>query len=148
MIADLWQDLRYGARTLMKQPTFTLIAVMTLAIGIGANTAIFSVINAVLLKPLPYAQPEQLVMVYGEFPAIRTNQMRLSVPEYTDFQQQTQRFAASGVFDSSGSANLTPNEGGEPERVERAMLTPEMFAVLKAAPLLGRVFTPEDAQQG
>jgi putative ABC transport system permease protein len=148
MIADLWQDLRYGARTLMKQPVFTLIAVLTLALGIGANTAIFSVINAVLLKPLPYAQPEQLVMVYGHFPALNTNQMRLSMPEYVDFQQQTRSFAASGVMDSTGSANLAPEEGGQPERVERAMLTPEMFAVLKAAPLLGRVFTPEDAQQG
>jgi putative ABC transport system permease protein len=148
MIADLWQDLRYGARTLMKQPVFTLIATLTLALGIGANTAIFSVINTVLLKPLPYSQPEQLVMIYGEFPALNTNQMSLSVPEYTDFQQQAQSFAASGVFDSSGSANLAPEEGGQPERVERAMLSPEMFAVLRVAPLLGRVFTPEDAQQG
>jgi len=148
MIADLWQDLRFGARTLAKQPGFTLIAVLTLALGIGANTAIFSVINAVLLKPLPYSQPEQLVMIYGEFPALKTNQMSLSPPEYVDFQQQTRSFAASGVFDSSGSANLTPHEGGVPERVERAMLSPEMFAVLRVAPLLGRVFAPEDAQQG
>jgi putative ABC transport system permease protein len=147
MIADLWQDLRFGARMLIKQPGFTLIAILTLALGIGANTAIFSVINTVLLKPLPYAQPEQLVMVYGEFPALKTNQMRLSAPEYTDFQQQTRSFAASGVFDSV-SANLTAHGGGEPERVEGGALTPEMFAVLKIAPLLGRVFAPEEAQEG
>jgi len=148
MIADLWQDLRYGARTLMRRPGFALIAVITLSLGVGANTAIFSVVNAVLLKPLPYPESEQLMMVYGEFPALKTNQMRLSPPEYVDFQQRTRSFAASGVMDSSGSANLAPQEGGEPERVERAMLTPDMFEVLRVAPLLGRVFTPEEAQAG
>src|SRR5262245_54241217 len=148
MIADFWQDLRYGARILMKRPGFTLIAVVTLALGVGANTAIFSVVNAVLLKPLPFPESEQLMMVYGEFPALKTNRMRLSLPEYVDFQQRTRSFAASGVMDSTGSANLAPQEGGEPERVERAMLTPETFAVLGVAPLLGRVFAPEEAQAG
>jgi putative ABC transport system permease protein len=147
MTQDLWQDLRFGGRMLVKQPGFTLITVVTLALGIGANTAIFSIINAVLLHPLPYAEAEHLVKVYGEFPTLATNQMRLSVPEYTDFQQQTQSFAASGAFDS-GSANLAPSDGSEPERVERGALTPEMFAVLQVAPVLGRVFTPEEAQAG
>jgi len=147
-LEDLWQDLRYGARTLLKAPNITLTALITLSLGIGANTAIFSVVNAALLKPLPYAEPERLVMVYGEFPALKTNQMRLSRPEYTDFQQQTRSFAASGVFDGTGSANLAPHGGGEPERVERGMVTPEIFAVLQAAPLLGRVFAPEEAQAG
>ncbi|MGH6630018.1 MAG: ABC transporter permease, partial [Burkholderiales bacterium] len=119
----------------------------TLSLGIGANTAIFSVLNAVLLKPLPYPQPERLVMVYGEFVALNTNQMRLSVPEYTDFQQQTRSFEASGVFDGV-SANLAPHEGGEPERVEGGSVTPELFAVLRVAPLLGRAFAPEEAQAG
>src|SRR5262250_3233356 len=96
MIADLWQDLRYGARILMKRPGFTLIAVVTLALGVGANTAIFNVVNAVLLKPLPYPESEQLMMVYGEFPALKTNQMSVSLPEYVDFRQQTRSFAASG----------------------------------------------------
>ena len=131
MVADLRQDLRFGARMLMKRPGFTLIAVITLALGIGANTAIFSVVNAVLLKPLPYPRPEQLMMVYGEFPALNTNQMRLSVPEYTDFQQQTQSFAASGVFDGSGSANLGPEESGKPERVERASSRPRCLRYCK-----------------
>jgi putative ABC transport system permease protein len=147
MIADLWQDLRFGARMLLKNPGFSLIAVITLGLGIGVNTAIFSVVDAVLLKPLPYPESEQLMMVYGEFPALKTNQMQLSLPEYIDFQQQTHSFAASAVFDN-GSANLAPLDGGEPERVERAMVTPEMFAVLRIRPLLGRAFAPEEAQQG
>src|SRR5262249_39667083 len=125
MIADLWQDLRYGARMLMKRPGFTLIAVITLSLGVGANTAIFSVVNAVLLNPLPYPESEQLMMVYGEFPALKTNQMRLSLPEYVDFRQQTRSFAASGVFDGV-SANLAPQEGVEPERVEGAGVTPDV----------------------
>jgi putative ABC transport system permease protein len=147
MIGDLWQDLRYGLRMLRRSPAFTLVVVITLALGIGANTAIFSVVNAVLLKPLPYPESEQLMMVYGEFPALKTNQMRLSLPEYVDFRQQTRSFAACGVFDGV-SANLAPREGGEPERVEGAELTPEMFAVLQVTPLLGRGFTPEEAQEG
>ncbi|HJQ25492.1 MAG TPA: ABC transporter permease [Blastocatellia bacterium] len=148
MLADLWQDLRFGARLLLKQPGFTFIALLTLCLGIGATTAIFSVVNAVLLKPLPYAQPEQLMIVYGNFPALNASPMRLSLPEYVDLQQQTRSFAVSGVFDSSGSANLAPDAGGMPERVERAMLTPTMFAVLQAAPLRGRIFTAEEAQAG
>src|SRR5262245_2357834 len=145
-LEELGQDLRYGARMLFKNPGFTLIAVVTLALGIGANTAIFSVVNAVLLKPLPYSQPEQLVMVYGEFLSFRTN-LRLSIAEYTDFQQQTHSFVASGAYDS-GSANLASYEGGEPERIERGSVTPGIFEVLKVAPLLGRVFAMDDAQAG
>ena len=81
MVADLRQDLSFGARMLMKRPGFTLIAVITLALGIGANTAIFSVVNAVLLKPLPYPESEQLMMVYGEFPALIVVFTRLSRPD-------------------------------------------------------------------
>src|SRR5262245_28620588 len=145
-LEELWLDLRYGARMFLKNPGFTLIAVITLALGIGANTAIFSVINAVLLKPLPYAQPEKLVMVYGEFPAFKTN-LHLSIPEYIDFRQQTRSFAASGAYDN-GSANLASSEGSEPERVERGSVTPGLLEVLQVAPLLGRIFTVEETQAG
>ena len=147
IMETLWQDLRYGWRGLQKKPGFTLIAIITLALGIGANTAIFSIINTVLLKPLPYAESERLVKVFGNFVLLNTSNMRLSVPEYLDFKQQTQSFAACGVFDS-GSANLSPQGGGEPERVERGWLTPEMFAVLQVSPVLGRVFAPEEAREG
>src|SRR4030095_615219 len=143
-VESLVQDLRFGSRMLVKAPGFTFIAVLTLALGIGAHTALFSVVNAVLINPLPYSQSEQLVIIYGDFAGVKAN---LSVPEYVDFQRQTQGFASSGVFDS-GSANLAPNEGGEPERVERASVTPEMFSVLQVVPQIGRVFTPEEAQAG
>src|SRR5262249_59613682 len=81
----LLQDLRYGARMLLKNPGFTLIAVFTLALGIASNTAIFSVVNGVLLKPLPYAAPERLVMVYGNFLAMNMTRMTASVPEFLDY---------------------------------------------------------------
>src|SRR4030095_2861130 len=95
-VESLVQDLRFGSRMLVKAPGFTFIAVLTLALGIGANTALFSVVNAVLINPLPYSQSEQLVMIYGDFAGVKAN---LSVPEYVDFQRQTQGFASSGVFD-------------------------------------------------
>jgi putative ABC transport system permease protein len=142
----IFQDLRYGARMLLKNPGFTLIAVFTLALGVGANTAIFSVVNGVLLKPLPYAQPDRLVMVYGNFLAMNMTRMSASVPEFADYKQ-TQSFESIGVYDSF-SANLAPNENADPERIEGASLTPEMFSVLKVAPFKGRVFLPEEAQEG
>jgi len=87
------------------------------------------------------------VKIYGSFVALNANNARLSVPEYIDFRQLTETFAASGVFDN-GSANLAQLEAGEPERVESANVTPEMFAVLQVAPILGRIFTQEEAQAG
>src|SRR5262245_11208394 len=83
----LWQDVRYGARMLLMNPVFTLIAVLTLALGIGANTAIFSVVNAVLLKPLPYAEPGRLVVIYGNFLALNGRNMVASAPEFVDYKQ-------------------------------------------------------------
>ncbi|HEU4386267.1 MAG TPA: ABC transporter permease, partial [Blastocatellia bacterium] len=147
MISDLWQDLQFAVRTFRKQPSFTVIALMTLALGIGANTAIFSVINSVLLRPLPFPESERLVIVQGNFVALNATRMRLSVPEYADVREQTSSFAATGVIDNV-SVNLAGYEGGEPERVEGAALTPEMFAVLKVAPMLGRSFDSEEAQEG
>src|SRR5262249_27913724 len=140
MMQTLLQDMRYGARMLVKNPGFTLIAVFTLALGIGANTAIFSVVNGVLLKPLPYVEPEKLVMVYGNFLALNMVNMNASAPELADYRLQTRSFEGVGAYDSF-SVNLAPNDGGEPERVECGSLTPEMFSVLKIPALRGRLFS-------
>ena len=145
---QLWQDLRYGARMLMKQPGFTLIAVITLALGIGANTAIFSVVNAVLLKPLPSPKSEQLMMVYGEFPALKTIRWLRFLPRLAAFATRSRSFESSGVFDGSGSANLAPTMAARPERVERAMLTPEMFSVFKSRHCWVASLRSEEAQAG
>jgi putative ABC transport system permease protein len=132
----LWQDLRYGARLLIKRPAFTLIAIITLALGIGANTAIFSVVNGVLLRPLPYPQPERLV-------TMRSNQ---SVLDLDDIKARSQVFSAYGgvvmqALDYTGEA--------EPLQVQSAMCNADLFAALGAQPVIGRVISlAEDVPGG
>src|SRR5262245_64043325 len=99
----LWQDLRYGARMLLKKPGFTLVAIITLALGIGANAAIFSVINSVLLRPLPYPQPERLVWIWGTNPSADIKQETASLPDFVDWKEQCQSFAAMGGFTNFSS---------------------------------------------
>src|SRR5262245_9695693 len=139
----LWQDLRYGARTLLKQPVFSLIAVLTLALGIGANTAIFSLVNTVLLRPLPFAEPERLVWTWGEFSG--GNRAATSPPDFIDYRAQNQGFeelAAMGF----GSFNLSGI--GESERVVGRRVTANFFQALGVKPVQGRSFTPEEEQSG
>jgi hypothetical protein len=98
ILEDSWQDLRYGARMLLKNPGFSVVVVLTLALGIGANTAIFSVVNTVLLRPLDYPKPDQLMYLTAEAPAIGGTRNALSVPEYTEFRQMNQSIAAVGAY--------------------------------------------------
>ncbi|HKY27857.1 MAG TPA: ABC transporter permease, partial [Pyrinomonadaceae bacterium] len=142
----LWQDLRYGVRMLLKQPAFTCVAVITLALGIGANTAIFSVVNAVLLRPLPFPQSDDLVMVTMANPRLGEDRIPLSVADFLDWRSQNQAFEDLAAF-TDNWFSLTGD--AEPERLRGAWVTAGFFSTLKAQPLLGRTFVAgEDAPGG
>jgi len=139
----LAQDLRYGLRILVKAPGFTAVAVLTLALGIGANTAIFSVVNGVLFNPLPYPHPEQLVTLSESKPNFATGS--ISLPNFLDWQRENHTF--SGMAMSRGYlVNLTGR--GEPEQLRARFITSDLFSVLGVTPLLGRVFAPGEDRIG
>jgi putative ABC transport system permease protein len=141
----LWQDLRYGSRMLLKHPGFTAVAALTLALGIGANTAIFSVVNAVLLRPLPYREPGQLVRVYSEFPTMELKKFWLSAPEFFDIQNEAKSWEAIGAW-SMGGANVETS--GEPIRATAALVTRGLIEALGVQPAMGRSFTVEEDRAG
>jgi putative ABC transport system permease protein len=139
----LLQDLRFSVRRLRSRPGFTAIAVLTLALGIGANAAIFSLIRAILLEPLPYAEADRLVMVWQ--PGRESDQTWLSRREWVEYSRSTRSFEhLAGYMDAN--ANLT--EGTEPERVRSALVTGNTFDALGVGALRGRTFTPEDDRPG
>jgi putative ABC transport system permease protein len=137
----LRRDVSYGVRSLRRTPAFTAIAVLTLTLGIGANTAIFSIIEGVLLSPLPYAQPERLVQVYTRFSGFGFDRGNLSEPEFLDFQRDARSFEHLAAYTSRGYG-LTGE--GEPERVRAIRATASLFAVLAVPAARGRVFLPEE----
>ncbi|HET9713468.1 MAG TPA: ABC transporter permease, partial [Pyrinomonadaceae bacterium] len=145
MLADLLHDLRYAARTQLKNPAFTIIAVIALALGIGANTAIFSVVNTVLLRPLPYKDPERLVMVWEDatkagFPRdVPTN------ANFLDWRDQNHVFEGMAAI-SFDNFNLTG--AGEPERLDGRRVSASLFQILGVDPQIGRVFTAAEDQPG
>jgi putative ABC transport system permease protein len=140
------QDLRYGARMLLKNPGFTLIAVLTLALGIGANTAIFSVVNGVLLSSLPYPHPEQLAMVWCDNKRQGIPDDITSYPNFVDWRDRNKTFQGmAGV--TSGRTNLT-GTAGEPEEISDANVSINFFQLMGVNPLIGRVFTAEEEQPG
>jgi putative ABC transport system permease protein len=139
------QDLRYGARMLVNNPGFTLVAVLTLALGISANTAIFSVVNAVLLRPLPYQSPEQLVMIWGKLPAYVSGNVGASAPEFADYRDQNSVFSSIAAYTSS-DFNLTGV--GEPERIVGTLTSASLFSLLRVQPALGRAFYGEEDRPG
>ncbi|HKA17151.1 MAG TPA: ABC transporter permease [Blastocatellia bacterium] len=144
-MTTLWQDLRYGSRMLLAKPTFTLIAVFTLALGIGANTAIFSVVYAVLLRPLPYKNPEQLTLLWTRLEKIGLEQNWISEPEVLDFREQSQLFESFGVV--SGSTFILTGTG-EPEQLTGAQVSSNFFSVLGTKVKAGRDFEPDDEKPG
>ncbi len=141
----LWQDLRFGARMLLKKPGFTLAAVITLALGIGANTAIFSIVNSVLLRPLPYEDPDQIVIVWMDNRKLKIDQDIHSYANYADYRAQNQVFSEMTAI-SQRSFNLTGE--GEPERVMGAAATSSFFSVMRVTPVVGRAFTADEDQSG
>ena len=139
----LLQDLRYGARMLMKKPGFTLIAVIALALGIGANTAIFSIVNAVLLRPLPYHESERLVAVYEKRTQQESLHNLIAPADFYAWQEQNRSFESLAAY-TEAHFNLT--EAGEPERFWGLNATRELFSVLGVGPMLGRDFAHVDGQ--
>jgi len=144
-LETLFQDLRYGARMLLKNPGFTLIAVITLALGIGANTAIFSVTSAILLRPFDFHDLDRLVWVYETAPQQGNFLSGMSPADFADLRRQQKVFAGLAAFRLSNS-NLTG--GGEPERVRNSEVTAEFFRLLGFEATLGRAFLPEEEQAG
>jgi len=140
----LFQDVRFALRMLTKSPGFTAIAVLTLALGIGANTAIFSVVNGVLLRKLPYTDPDRLVWADEYWP--RINDEVVPDPDYTNWKLNNQDFEALAAFDSGSQINLTG--AGEPERIESVLVTANFLQVLGVHLSLGRDFRTEEAQPG
>lgn len=144
-LESLGQDIRYGIRVLLKNRGFTLAAVITLALGIGANTAIFSVIYGVLLRPLPYRDGEQLVVVHQQARLAKVDDMGFSAKEVVDYREQNKTLD-SVVEHHSMNFILFGRE--EPERVQTGVVSANFFEVLGVRPILGRTFTPEDEKQG
>jgi putative ABC transport system permease protein len=141
----LWQDLRQGARSLFKHPTFTIVAVITLALGIGANTAIFSVVHAVLLQSLPYPDADRLVMVWETRRSNPSGQNVINMGNFFDWKEQNRVFEDMAAFGDT-SVNLT--SGGEPEEIPMQVATTGLFNILGVKPILGRSFAPDEGKPG
>jgi predicted permease len=141
---ELVQDLRFGLRALRKSPSFTAVALMTIALGIGGTTAIFSVVDATLLRPLPYPQSQQLVSLRGDFPVVGAQDVGLSEPEWQDLQN-------SGIFEYVSPTWFDENNltgSSEPARVRLLLVAPNYFELLRAKPQFGRTFDPNDHSPG
>jgi predicted permease len=145
ILETLVQDARYALRTMRKAPAFTAVVVLTLGLGVGATSAIFSIVNAVLLRPLPYAHENALVRVYSQVPDGTLDRFSVSVPDYLDFKSRNRVFSDMAMWLNS---TMTLNDGGEPERLSAVVSTDNVFSLLGVAPLYGRLFSPGEAAQG
>jgi putative ABC transport system permease protein len=141
----LMQDVRYGLRSLKKSPGSTLVAILALGLGIGANTAIFSVINAVLIRPLPYADASRLVVIFFNQKQKNLNRQMISPADFEDYKQQATVFDGLGAFRAK-AAVLTGKE--TPEQVETATVSPSLLVMLGMQPVIGRAFLPEEGEPG
>src|SRR5262245_7425646 len=145
MMQTLWQDLRYTLRTLRGNPGFAIVAVLALALGIGANAAIFTVLNAIVLRPLDFDHSERLVVCWESNPEKNFLRLTVSAPNLTDWKAQNHVFEQMAAF---RDRELNIGGVGEPQTVKGAVFSAGMFPLLRVKPLLGRVFTPEEDQSG
>jgi len=143
MIDGVWQDIRHGARSLWKTPGFAVISILTLALGIGANSAMFSIVNGVLLRPLPYSEPGRILQLSTSTPQFQ--EASISYPNFLDWQQRSRSFEAMAAY-RFDNFNLTgqPN----PERLQGLMVSATMFPVLRLNPVVGRIFTSDEDRRG
>jgi putative ABC transport system permease protein len=141
----LWQDLRYGVRMLLRKPGFTLVAIITVSLGIGANTAIFSVVNAVMLRPLPFQEPDRLAMLWTDDLKRSLHEQATSYLTFTDWRTQSQTFADMAIFSSNP---LVLTGGDEPERVKGEFVSANLFPLLGVEPVLGQTFSPDEEKRG
>src|SRR5688572_15735470 len=144
-MAGLLEDLRYSLRLLRRQPSYSLFVVLTLAVGIGANTAVFSAVNGVLLKPLPFEESERLIAIWGRFDpesGFDFPRFTLSGPEYVDYRTQSRAVAEMAAFTSRFVTVSRP--GADPERVQSTPVTASFFPLLRAQPELGRAIAESD----
>ncbi|WP_224242588.1 ABC transporter permease [Hyalangium gracile] len=141
----LLQDARYALRLLRKTPGFALAAVLALALGIGANSAVFSVVNGVLLRPLPFAEPERLVRIFGNFPSLGLNNIPTSVLEFRDYQERPRTLESVGAY---AVADITLTGQDVPERLRATLASASLLPTLGVSPMMGRGFSPEEETQG
>jgi predicted permease len=144
-LESIWQDFRYGVRMLTKSPGFALVAILTLALGIGANTAIFSVVDAMLLRPLPYPEPDRLVRIWESSVKFDSPRNVVNPFNFLDWRDHSHSFEAMAAI-VDRMANLNVN--GQPMAVQSLTVSPEFFSILRVPPFLGRTFVPEDGVRG
>jgi predicted permease len=142
-MSTLIQDLRHAARNLLRAPGFTAITILTVALGIGANTAIFSVVNGVILRPLPYPEPDRLMFITSRFPALGFDEFWVSPPEYMEYQEWTKAFSSIGAYGTS-EANLAARD--RPRRVRTATVDASLLETLAVPPARGRYFTAAETR--
>jgi len=145
MVISVWRDLRYALRNLARNPGFACVSILALALGIGANSAIFAVVNSVLLQPLRFDRPEQLVVVRERNLKAGFPQFSLSPGNYLDFRDHNLSFSGIAAF---GGQGLNLSGGAEPARLRGSRVTADFFDVLGRQPFLGRTFTPQETQLG
>ena len=144
MLGDLVRDFRYAGRSLARTPSFTIVAVVVLALGIGATSAIFSLVSAVWLKPLPFADAERIVALWIDLTRIGgPNDVNLAPGIFVDWQERSKSFESMSAIETA-DFNLT-GDGGEPERLAGVRASPNLFATIGLMPILGRTFTSDDS---